>query len=58
MLLALLCVVSEWLRNWDPTPKSLHRLGGKARQGRALRANTCAKATGMDQVGKARHEPN
>ena len=45
MLLALLCVVSEWLRNWDPTPKSLHRLGGEARRGRALRANACGRAT-------------
>ena len=45
MLLALLCVVSDWLRNWDPTPKSLHRLGGEARRGRALRANACGRAT-------------
>ena len=45
MLLALLRVVSDWLRNWDPTPKSLHRLGGEARRGRALRANACGRAT-------------
>ena len=43
MLLALLAVVSEWLRNWDPPPKSLHRLGGEARRGRALMAKFAAR---------------